>query len=399
MAAVEILISALPRDRRAVARTHEALERLVFDDGGGLRLGDLRLGRITAVAPAVGGAFVDIGAPQPGLLMQGDVPDRTLAEGETVLVRVVRLPVANKGAKLDAWPPEGVAAPAGVRAPALIAAGEDPIVALVRTSVGCPLRRVVADDAPILGMLRAAVPEAAGLLELWRGPRPLFEAEGIDEAIAEALSPQASLPSGGRITIAETEALVAIDVDSGATAAASPRSAALACNLEAAAAIGRHIRLRDLAGPIVMDFVPLRRRSERERVVRALQQALAGDDRASRIAGWTRLGLLEMVRERRGPSLQRRLNAACLTCSGSGFDRDARWVAGDALRAALAAGWDPAGGMPVVLAAPAVAAVLRDALSDARRTVEERLGCPLAVHADPALSPASFRLTARANAR
>lgn len=401
MAADEILISALPQDRRAAALTKGALVQLVFDAGCGLRLGDVRAGRITALAPALGGAFVDIGAAQPGLLMQGDLPDRRLAEGEAVVVRVVRLPVGSKGAKLDARLPDGITLPApGTPAPGLIAAGEDPIIALVRTAVAGPaLRRIVIDDAPLLSALRAAVPAAATILELWRGSRPLFAAEGTDEAIAEALAADVPLPSGGRLIIAETEALVAIDVDSGATAAASPRSAALGCNIEAAAAIGRHIRLRELAGPIVIDFVPLRRRAERERVVRALQQALTGDDRGWRIAGWTNLGLLEMVRERRGPSLRRRLTAACPSCSGDGTVFDARWVAGDALRAALAAGWDPATGVPAVVAAPAVAAVLRENLGDARRAVEERLGCPLAVRADPALAPVAFRLTTAAAGR
>ncbi len=400
MAADEILISALPQDRRAAARLKGDLVQLVFDAGCGLRLGDLRVGRITALAPALGGAFVDIGAAQPGLLMQGDLPDRRLAEGETVAVRVVRLPVGNKGAKLDARLPDGITVPASMPAPGLIAPGEDPIVALVGAAAGgAALRRVVVDDPSLLSALRATVPAAASILELWRGPRPLFEAEGIDEAVGAALAAEVPLPSGGRVIIAETEAIVAIDVDSGATAAASPRSAALACNIEAAVAIGRHIRLRDLAGPIVVDFVPLRRRAERERVVRALQQALAADDRRWRIAGWTNLGLLEMVRERRGPSLRRRLTGACPACSGDGAVRDARWVAGDALRAALAAGWDPATGVPAVMAAPAVAAALRENLGDARRAVEERLGCPLAVHADPALAPDAFRLTTAAAAR
>ncbi|MFO1120214.1 MAG: DNA gyrase inhibitor YacG [Rhodospirillales bacterium] len=176
---------------------------------------------------------------------------------------------------------------------------------------------MVIDDAPTLSALRAAVPAIAGTLELWSGRQPLFAAEGIDEAIEAALSAQVPLPSGGRLTIEETEALVAIDVDSGATPAPSPRAAALACDLEAAAEIGRHIRLRDLAGTIVIDFVPLRRPAERERVFRALQDALEGDDRRLRIGGWTRLGLLELVRERRGPSLLRqRLTVPCTACAG-----------------------------------------------------------------------------------
>ncbi|MFO1156857.1 MAG: ribonuclease E/G [Rhodospirillales bacterium] len=316
----EVLVSALPGDRRAAACAGGALLHLAFDDGEDVRPGDLRLGRITALAPALGAAFVDIGSDRPGLLMRADAPPgRSLAAGETVLVRVARAPSAEKGAKLDARLPPGTAdavAAAAVRAPCLVERGDDPVVALLRAAAGPSLRRVVVDDAPTLSALRAAVPAVAGILELWSGRQPLFAAEGIDEAIEAALSAQVPLPSGGRLTIEETEALVAIDVDSGATPAPSPRAAALACDLEAAAEIGRHIRLRDLAGTIVIDFVPLRRPAERERVFRALQDALEGDDRRLRIGGWTRLGLLELARERRGPSLLRRLTVPCTACAG-----------------------------------------------------------------------------------
>lgn len=392
----EVLISALPGDRRAAACAGGVLLHLAFDDGEDLRPGDLRLGRITALASSLGAAFVDIGTDRPGLLMRADAPPgHSLAAGETLLVRVARAPLGEKGAKLDArLPPQAADAitPAAARAPCLVERGDDPIVALLRAAAGPGLRRVVIDDAPTLSALRAAVPAMAGVLELWRERQPLFAAEDIDDAIEVALSSQLPLPSGGRLTIEETEALVAIDVDSGATAAPSPRTAALACDLEAAVEIGRQIRLRDLAGTIVIDFVPLRRPAERERVFRALQEALAGDDRRLRIGGWTRLGLLELIRERRGPSLLRRLTVPCPACAGH-RSRDPRWVAGDALRRAASAWPEPGYGAPALVTSLAVARMLDSSLADARRAIEERLGGPLRVHTDPALAADAFRFT------
>lgn len=187
--------------------------------------------------------------------------------------------------------------------------------------------------------------------------------------------------------------MAAIDVDSGAFAGASARAAALACNLEAAAEIGRQILLRDLAGLIVIDFVPLRRPAERERVLAVLRDGLAGDDHQLRIGGWTRLGLLEIVRERRGPSLRRRLTTTCTSCGGAGVVRDPRWVAGEALRAIAAESRDPAYGVPALAVSPAVAAALRGPFAAARCQVEERLGCPLALQECASLPAGGFRLT------
>lgn len=392
----EVLISAIPGDRRAAARSRGTLVRLIFDAGtNDLRPGDLRLGRIVALAPAIGGAFVDIGADRHGLLMRADAPaGRALAEGETLVVRVTRSPDGDKGAKLDARLSDiDVAATAtAAGAPGLIKAGGDPIADLLRGAAGPDLRRVLVDDASTLSTLRAAVPEVAGALRHWQEATPLFAAEGVDEAIDAALAVQVALPSGGRLHVEETAAAAAIDVDSGAFAGASARAAALACDLEAAAEIGRQILLRDLAGLIIVDFVPLRRPAERERVLALLRDALAGDDRQIRIGGWTRLGLLEIVRERRGPSLRRRLTAACTSCDGAGTVRDARWVAGEALRAVVAESRDPPFGIPALMVSPAVAAALRGPFAAARRAAEARLGCPVTLQESASLPADGFRL-------
>jgi Ribonuclease G/E len=388
----EIFISALPGDRRAAARHRGSLVRLIFDsDANELRCGDVRLGRIKALAPAIGGAFVDIGATRPGLLMREDAPrGRPLAEGEVLSVQVARLPEGDKGAKLDARLPEGKPPPPGLAAPCLIRRGSDPIADLLRSAVGPELRSATVDDAATLTALRKAVPEAEAVLGLWRGDGPLFPAEGLEEEIEAIFSPQVPLPSGGRLVIEETAATVAIDVDSAAMPGASARAVALACNLEAAAEIGRQIQLRELAGLIVVDFVPLRRQAERERVLTTLRNAFAGGDRRLRIGGWTRLGLVEIVRERRGPSLLRQLGARCVACDGVGIVRDPRWVAGQALRAALAGSRGINLGGSALIVSPPVAAMLRGPLATALHDVEARIGCPIALRENTSLPPDDF---------
>jgi Ribonuclease G/E len=393
----EVLISSLPGDRRAAARCRGVLVDLVFDTGtdDAVRVGDVRLGRVVALAPALGAAFVDVGAARPGLLMQADAPaGQPLGEGETIVVLVTRAPEAEKGVKLGAPLPRRIAAAGDRPAPCLIEAGADPIVALLRSVAGPALRRVVVDDAGLITAARTAVPAVSDVLQYWREATPLFAAEGIDEAIDAALASEVPLPSGGRLHIEETAALVAIDVDSGSTGGASARAAALACDLEAASEIGRQIRLRDLAGLIVVDFVPLRRPAERARVLDALCQSLADDDRQPRIGGWTRLGLLEMVRRRHGPSVRRRLLAPCPSCTGGGTVRAPRWVAGDALRAVRSRSNDGSFANLELAVSPAVESMLRGPLAAARRDVEDRLGHPLTVTVCGTLPPDAFHLSA-----
>lgn len=392
----EILISALPGDRRAAARYRGSLVRLISDGGGDqVRQGDIRLGRIIALAPAIDGAFVDVGAGRSGLLMRADAtPGQPLAEGAMVVVRVARAPDGGKGAKLDGRLSIEEATAPQPGAPGLVRAAEDPVAVLLRDAAGPGLRGVVVDDAATLTALRGAVPEVAPALVHWREATPLFAAEGVDEAIEAALAPQVPLRRGGRLLIEETAALVAIDVDSGAAAGASARAAALSVNIEAAEEIARQILLRELAGLIVIDFVPLRRPVERERVLQALRGALGQDGRKMRIAGWTRLGLLEIVRERRGPSLRQSLSVSCASCNGTGVVFQPDWAAGQALRQALAQCRSHPLMKPELEVSPAVARALAGPLAAAVRDVEVRLGCRINIKENALLPADGFRLPA-----
>jgi ribonuclease G len=386
----EVLITVLTGDRRAAALVGGRLVRLALAGGDDeIRAGDIILGRIRKVAASIGCAFVDLGREPQGVLMRNDAPvGRRLAEGEAILCQVLREAVGDKGPKLTARLPSlsEVAKESleGARPPCRLARGPDPILSLLRYAATAGVRRVLVDDGPELSRLRAAVPELTRRLEAWLEPAPLFAASGVDEAIDRALAPVVPLPSGGRLTMEETETLVAIDVDTGAASGISAKSSALACDLEAAAAIGREVVSRDLAGIVVIDFVPLRRPADRTRVLAALQDSLAVDDRQLRIAGWTRLGLVELSRERRGPSLMDRLTAGCMTC------------AGDALRALLGEGRRMPAGRLSLAVAPAVLEQLRGPLAAATAEVEGKLGSKLHLIQADTLPAEGFQLLAPA---
>jgi ribonuclease G len=270
--------------------------------------------------------------------------------------------------------------------PYLLARGPDPIVALARWAVARGTPRLRVDETAELRALTSAVPELATTARLWMDPQPLFEQAGIAAAIDEALAPEIRLAGGGRLVVDEAAALTSIDVDTAAAEGSSARATPLAVNLQAAEAIGRLIQLRELAGLIVIDFVPMRRPAERARVLHVLREALAGDDRTLRIGGWTRLGLFELSRERRGPSLLRRMTVPCGACGGAGRTRLPLHAAGDALRRVLAEVRQSAAAQPPALAvSPAVQAVLEGPLGAARAEVEQRLGMPLYIVARPGL--------------
>ena len=219
------------------------------------------------------------------------------------------------------------------------------------------------DPAPALVVVDAG--EARATLERtlahWLNPTPpvevvapgidLFEASGVTEALDAALAPLVGLPGGGRLLIEPTAALVAIDVDAGSGRAA-------AANAEALAALPGLLRLRALAGHIVVDLVHA---SQGPRLPgaarRALEDALAGDPAGARLAGVSRLGLLELSRERRGPTLADRLQ---------GPEAEALAALRQAARASA-----PASTLQV--ANPA-AALLRGPLAPALRTLERRVG-------------------------
>lgn len=283
---------------------------------------------------------------------------------------------------------------ATARAPARLLRGSGAVLAAVIEESGRTFHRVIADSSRRLAETRSLMPDLAQDWKLHTDARSLFDAYGIEERIQELLRPEIPLPSGGRIEIAETAAVIAIDVDTGAASRGDPEETAFRVNLEAADAVARHIRLRDLAGHLVIDFVPMQRRANRSRLVSALRRGLEQDHRPFQLAGYTPFGLVELTRQRRERSLRGRLTTACPACEGDGRVRSPTVIAHEALRRIQTAARTGAGPAFAIAASPSVAAAWRGAAAAAVSEVEERLGISIVVRETAALGPEDFEVIA-----
>jgi ribonuclease G len=252
--------------------------------------GDLFLGRVVGLRPELPAVLVDIGDERPAFLGGEDMP-RGIAprDGETVTVKVTKAARADKAASLTMKlaADERTATAADV-APKLLRRRETALASLLKDFSAAD--EIVVDDAAALAEAKR---DFTGVARLHAGAIPLFEAEGIASAVESALTPRVALPGGGAIAIEPASAAILIDVDGG-------RGSALDANLAAAEEIARQIRLRDLSGPIVVDFIGMKERGRRARVDSALRAALGED---AQYLGWTRLGHFELVLKRRRPSL------------------------------------------------------------------------------------------------
>lgn len=392
-----LLFSALPGILWAARVEDGALAELTLrrDDRPEIQ-GNLYLGRVTRVDRGLGAAFVEIGLAEPGLLPLDRVEARP-AEGAALIVRVQRAPGPGKGAKLTgrlpaALRPGAEAAAEAAKAPALLHRAEDPLDRLL----GDPAApgRILVDDPELLAALRRRL-EAAGRpsegLELHHGELPLFEAWGLAERIEALLDPRVALPGGGALRIEPTRTLVAVDVDSGRRRAGDPGRLALEVNLEAAAAAARQLRLRRLSGLIVIDFLELQPRAQRQEVVRRLRQEMKPDPEAGRVLPMSASGLVEVTRRRAGPPLYELLTRPC-GLHGSGRAWDPAILAWQALQRLRHQAQGRAGGPPRLSCGPAVAAALQGPAAAARHAVAAALGREIEILADPSLADDEIRI-------
>jgi ribonuclease G len=177
------------------------------------------------------------------------------------------------------------------------------------------------------------MPHAVPAVELYAGPRPLFDLNGVEEEIAKALDRKVSLKSGGHLVIDQTEAMTTIDVNTGAYVGhRNLEETIFRTNLEAAVSIARQLRLRNLGGIIIIDFIDMRDEPHRRAVLAALERALAGDRAQTHIVSLSPLGLVEMTRKRTRESLEHLLCEPCPSCEGRGFVRAPETVCNEIFR-------------------------------------------------------------------
>jgi hypothetical protein len=316
------------------------------------------------------GAFIALAEGETGFLPDDQASaarqpaSAAVTEGQMLLLRVTRAAQGGKGPRLSM---RGVPAGVPVTGPvARLARGPE---AALRLALAHPAAELLTDGAALAGRLRAALgPDRVRL-----SAAPVFDAV-LEEAFAGLAEPEVPLPGGGRLLILPTPALTAIDVDAGAAAAGRDRAAQQGVNHAAIAEAARQIRLRNLAGPILLDLagMPAKARAALEPALRA---ALAGD-KLVRLLGLGPLGLFELTRQRIHPPLHEVL----------GWPPTALTHGLAALRQAVR---DAAArpGRPLALrAAPAVLAALAE-LPGALAECAAALGQPLALQPEPGRRP------------
>jgi len=238
---------------------------------------------------------------------------------------------------------------------------------------------------------REFMPAAAAHLQHYKGERPIFDLYSVDEEIGKALGRRVDLKSGGYLIIDQTEALTTIDVNTGGfVGARNFDDTVFKTNLEAAQAIARQLRLRNLGGIVIIDFIDMTQPEHQQAVLAELRKQLARDRVKTQTGGFSALGLVEMTRKRTRESLAQLLSETCDQCQGTGRVRTVRTVAYDVLREILreARQFDPKEFR--IVAAPAVIEMLLDEESQHLAGLSDFIGKPISLQAEETLGPDQY---------
>lgn len=364
---VSILASCSPGEVRIAVVEDALLDYAVYRPAAPDGVGDLHLGRISAVLPALGGSFVTIGRDS------GFLPDKDgaagLGEGTLVAVRVTRSAQGGKGPRLTATLTDlerSLHTRHGQQG--LITRGPDP---LHRFAAIWPEAPILCDDLALTARLHGELGGRA------RSVRQAF-GDDIETAVASLAHPEVALPGGLMASIHPTPALVAIDMDGAATSAdrRPKQTVQFAANRAAIPALIHQLRLRNLSGAILLDLAGLASR-KRSALAPDIEAALARDPLRPRLLGFTSLGLAEILRPRIHPPLHELLSSPL----GAGLA---------ALRAALQSSTRP--GHPLAIRGSIALITALQADTGALEEFTQRAAAPISLKTDPALPDLSWTI-------
>jgi ribonuclease G len=235
------------------------------------------------------------------------------------------------------------------------------------------------------------MPQLVDLLSHYTGERPLFDLNGVEDEIQKALARRVELKSGGYLIVDQTEAMTTIDVNTGGfVGARNFDDTIFKTNLEAAQAIARQLRLRNLGGIIILDFIDMENAEHKEAVLAELNKALARDHTRITVNGFTQLGLVEMTRKRTRESLAHILCETCPTCGGRGEVKTAQTVAYEILRELLREARQFNAREYRILGSPAVIDLFLDEESQALALLSDFIGKPVSLHPEASYTQEQF---------
>ncbi|MCC7175865.1 MAG: Rne/Rng family ribonuclease [Bryobacterales bacterium] len=283
-------------------------------------------------------------------------------------------------------------------APALAHHDLDIVQRLLRDQFAGDFKAVWVDSESVyesvLRFVERTHPGMVPHVKLYTRSAPIFDTFGITAELEKALRPKVWLKSGGYIVVNQTEALVAIDVNTGKFVGKSNRleDTIVKTNTEAIREIVRQIRLRDLGGIIVVDFIDMDERKNRQKVMQALEDEMRRDRAPYKILQFNDFGLVAITRKRVKQSLERALCMPCPACEGAGYVKSVQTVIGDILQEAVKIA--PAIDSPnaVLRVHPEVARVLKSTENEYLEELEEIVRRPVLVTGDPLLHPEKWDL-------
>ena len=227
------------------------------------------------------------------------------------------------------------------------------------------------------------MPELAEKIEHYAGARPIFDLYGVEDEIQRALEKQVPLKSGGYLVIDQTEAMTTVDVNTGSfLGQRNLEETVYRTNLEAAQSVARQLRLRNLGGIIIIDFIDMVDAEHRRQVLRTLEKSLVKDHAKTTVYDFSPLGLVEMTRKRTVESLQRQLSEACQECSGRGTVKTVETITYEVFREIVRAVRQFDAPRLLVIASPKVVARITEEESSAVAELEEFLGKSIRFQAD-----------------
>jgi len=289
-----------------------------------------------------------------------------------------------------------------LRAPAVVYREDSLVAKLLRDLLTDEFSAVRIDHPQehqrVLQLVERILPALAPRVKLYDKAFPIFEEYGVQAELDKALRSKVWLKSGGSIVINQTEALVAIDVNTGRyvgkRTAGRLEDTIVKTNLEAAREIVRQIRLRDLGGIIVLDFIDMEDRKNRQKVFQALEQELKHDRAPSKALQVSDFGLIVITRKRVKQSLERVLTEPCPYCSGSGVIKASSTICYEILAEVKKLGAELNGHAVVLRVNPDIARALKEEESAVLRDLRVALGKDVTIHPDTHLHHEQFDVTA-----
>jgi ribonuclease G len=283
-------------------------------------------------------------------------------------------------------------------APALIHHDLDVVERILRDQLTSTFKSIWVDNEEVyenaLRFVQRFQPTMVGRVKMYTRPTPIFDEFGITAELEKALRPKVWLKSGGYIVINQTEALVAIDVNTGKYVGKSNRleDTIVKTNTDAIKEIVRQIRLRDLGGIIVVDFIDMDERKNRQKVMQVLEEAMRNDRAPSKILQFNDFGLVAITRKRVKQSLERTMCSPCPYCEGAGYVKSVQTVIGEILVEAQKIARAVEGADVMLRVNPEVGKVLKSASNNYLQEMEEILGRAVIVKSDPLLHQDKFDL-------